>query len=150
MYTDSQLTFSAAQAVTATAFSTNTVDLLAAQDAGAGRPVYLVIRVGTAVTAAGAATVQFQLVSSANANLSSPSILGQSDAIGKANLGANTLMVVTLPKSYAGKPIGQRYLGLQYTVGTGPLTAGTFDAYLTPDAAGLKSVNPYPVGWSIK
>jgi len=149
MYTDSQLTLSAAQAVTTTAFSTNTIDLLAAQDPGAGRPVYLIIRVGTAVAAAGAATVQFQIVSSANANLSSPTILGQSDAIAKANLGANTLIVATLPKSFVNR-IGQRYLGLQYAVGTGPLTAGAFDAYITPDAAGLKYVNPYPVGWSIK
>jgi hypothetical protein len=45
------------------------------------------VNVGSgSATAAGAATVNFQVVTSDNANLSTPTIIGQTDAIPKANL----------------------------------------------------------------
>src|SRR5438270_7395377 len=130
--TDSSLTFSVAQAVTATTFSTNTIDLGVARDIGVGEELNVLVRVGTAFTAAGAATLNIQLVTSANANLSSPTIIGQTDAIPKANLVVGAQILIPIPESVINN-LGQRYFGLQYTVGTGPMTAGTVDAYVLID-----------------
>jgi hypothetical protein len=148
MITDANLTLSAAQAVTATAFSTNTIDLGVARDIGAGEELNVYINVDVSATAAGAATVNFQVVTSANANLSTPTIIGQTDAIPKASLVAGNQITVPVPRSFINK-LGQRYLGLQYTVSTGPLTAGSFSAGVVIDAADSGQKN-YPSGFSVK
>jgi hypothetical protein len=152
MYTDALLQLSSAQAVTSTAFSTNTIDLLQARNIGAGGgdndALNVLITVDTTVTAAGAATVNFQVVTSANANLSSPTIIGQTDAIPKAALTAGKQIVVPIPRSFINVP-GQRYLGVQYTVTTGPLTAGAFTASVV--LQGADSVgNFYASGFAVK
>ncbi len=133
MLIDALLQLSAAQAITATAVSTNTIDLLQTRGLAAGRPVYAVFTVDATAAAAGAATVTFQVITSASANLSSPTIVAQSDAIGKAELtaGRKAIALAIPPAVLAAQPIGQRYLGVQYTVNTGPLTAGSFTCYLT-------------------
>ena len=69
MFLDKENEFSSVQAVTATAISTNVIDLQAGgalfaptlQDIGTGARVYLWISVGTTALAAGAATVTFSL-----------------------------------------------------------------------------------------
>lgn len=133
MLVDALLQLSAAQAVTASAVSTNTIDLGTARDLAPGKPLYLVFGVDTTATAAGAATVTFQAISSAAANLGSPTVLAQTDAIGKAELtaGRKLIAVPIAPPVLAAQPKGQQYLGAQYTVATGPLTAGAFTCYLT-------------------
>jgi len=138
MIVDDLLKLSAAQAVTASAVSTNTVDLGVARDMAPGKPLYAVFQVDTTVTAAGAATVNFQVVSSAAAALTSPTVLSQTDAIGKAELtaGRKLIAVPIAPAVLAAQPNGQRYLGAQYTVGTGPLTAGAFTCYITDSLPG--------------
>lgn len=133
MMTDALLQLSSAQVVTASAVSTNTIDLGVSRDLGTGTDLYAVFNVDAAVTAAGAATVNFQVISSANANLSSPNVIAQTDAIGKAELtlGRKPIVVCISPAVLNSLPTGQRYLGVQYTVGTGPLTAGAFSATIT-------------------
>lgn len=128
--TDALLQFSSAQAVTASAVSTNTVDLSQARDLGPGEELHVSISVDTAVTAAGAGTVTFQLITSAAANLSSPTVIAQTDAIGKAALVIGTKIDLAIPHqtTVQGTALGQRYLGVNYLVGTGPLTAGAFTA----------------------
>src|SRR5689334_6225524 len=130
MITDAFLVLSSAQAVTTSAVSTNTIDLSQARDIGPGEQLYVSITVDTTVTAAGAATVNFQLITSAAANLSSPTIIIQTDAIGKASLAAGQRINLPIPHQTLaqGVALGQRYLGVQYTVGTGPLTGGAFTA----------------------
>ena len=149
MMTDALLQLSAAQAVTASAVSTNTIDLSQARDIGAGEDLYVVFTVDVAATAAGAATVNFQVITSAAAALTSPNILVQTDAIVKTELTAGRRPIyLNIPASVlASLPIGQRYLGVQYTVGTGPLTAGSFSAAITN--AEVDVGKNYPSGFTV-
>ena len=135
MYLDKQAEFSDSQAVTATAISTNVVDLNTAfnyntgVDIGTGEDVYLVLQCDTAATAAGAATVTVTLESSAAAGLTSSTVHFTSATFALSDMTAGkTLLAIKLP---AGTYL--RYLGLRYTVATGPLTAGAFSAFLTKD-----------------
>lgn len=149
MFLDAQNQFSAAQAVTATAVSTNTIDLGIARDLGVAEDIKVSITVDEAATAAGAATVQFQIITSASPALSSPTIIGQTDAIAKTELtlGRRPIILVVPRAMLLAQPVGQRYLGLQYTVATGPLTAGKFTAAIITDAQDVSKY--YPSGYSI-
>lgn len=141
MILDKSEEFSDAQAVTATAISTNVIDTNpsgknALVDLGDGEPdVWLVIQCDQAATAAGAATVNFSLESDSVAGLSSsPNVHYQTGALAIAGLTAGKEVArVKLP---AGDY--KRYLGVRYTVATGPLTAGTFSAFIVKDAQGRK------------
>lgn len=121
--------FSDAQAVTASAASTNVVDLKAA-GALEGNPYYAHIKVNTTATADGAATVTFAVQTDNDEAFGSPTTLWTSSAIGKATLVAG-YEVIRLPIN--GLSL-ERYLRVYYTVATGPLTAGKFDAFLSADA----------------
>lgn len=149
MITDALLQLSLAQAVTASAVSTNTIDLGVKRDLGPGTDLYAIFSVDETATAAGAAVVNFQIVSSASADLSSPTVLAQTDAIGKAELtaGRQPITLEIPPSVLAAQPIGQRYLGAQYTVGTGPLTAGKFSATITDSK--VSTGKNYPSGFSV-
>lgn len=149
MILDKQNMLSEAQAVTSTAVSTNTLDLGSARDIGAGEDLSVFIDVDVAATAAGAATVDFQVIISAAANLSSPTILGSSSPIGKAELTLNRKPIeIKIPRAaLLAQPVGQRYLGLQYTVATGPLTAGTFTAGIIVDMQDMKK--DYASGFAV-
>jgi len=130
-------TFSSVQAVTATAISdvkdlgpfwSGTQSNPTTNLGATGQEIYLVINVTEAATAAGAATVTFSLESDSTADLAtSATVHWTSAAIGKATLvvGYNVIALCLPYGSY------ERYLGVRYTVATGPLTAGKFDAFLT-------------------
>ena len=118
MITDKLLRVSEDQAITTTAFSTNTIDLSVARDVGEGTALYMNFAVTTAL--ANGTSVKFEVVSSANANLSSPTVIGSSDAVLTAALTIGKNVVVRINPQIASK--GQRYLGARYTV------AGTFNA----------------------
>jgi len=145
------------QLVTATAVSVSSVDLLAAKDISMGMKIRLYVAVVAAVTAAGAATVLFELIQADDAALTDDVIvIGQSAVIGKALLpiGANPIVVEANPvfPLGTGTPAltnrGRRFLGCRFTVATGPLTGSTpqFRAYVTPDT----DMEPrlYPSGWN--
>ena len=123
MITDSLLRVSENQAVTSTAVSTNTIDLVVARDIGEGTPLYMNFAVTVAM--AGGTSIKFEVITSANANLSSPTVIGSSDAILAAALTAGKNVVVRLNPEIAGK--GQRYLGARYTV-SGTYSSGTITA----------------------
>lgn len=134
MITDKLNTFSEAQAVTASAPSTNVIDLgplthgNTVRDIGAGAPIYLVIAVGVTATAAGAATVAFSLQTDTAENFATAKTLFSSAPVPVAELGAGARpVVVAVPRG------SERYLRVNYTVATGPLTAGQFSAYLVND-----------------
>ena len=123
MITDKLLRVSEDQAITTTAFSTDTIDLSVARDIGEGTALYMNFAVTTAL--ANGTSVKFEVVTSANANLSSPTVIGSSDAITTANLTAGKNVVVRINPDIAGK--GKRYLGARYTV-SGTYNAGKITA----------------------
>ena len=112
MITDKLLRVSEDQALTTTAVSTDTIDLVVARDIGEGTPLYMNFAVTTAL--AGGTSVKFEVITSANANLSSPTVIGSSDAIVTSALTLGKNVVVRLNPDIAGK--GARYLGARYTV----------------------------------
>jgi len=96
---------------TGTVVSTNTIDLAKADNGfDIGEPMALEITV--LVTAASGGTYQFNAVSSAAANLGSPTVLA-SRTIAAALLVAGSQHVIPLPPG----AIAQRYLGGQYILG---------------------------------
>lgn len=126
MILDNNLVMSSAQAVTSSAASTNYIDQGAAGDAY--EQSHLIVRVAEAATAAGAATVNFVVQTSVDAAFTSPIVLFDSGAIGKAALTLNSEAVkIDLPYNC------KQYIRMYYTVSTGPLTAGKFDAFLVCD-----------------
>lgn len=124
MIFDKLLEFSDSQAVTASAASTNIIDLGADRDLGIS-DIDVFLQVMEAVTAAGAATVTFTLETDDNTGFASAVALWTSPAIGKA-----TLVAGYNPGKFKLPQVTERYLRFSYTVGTGPLTAGKFSAAL--------------------
>lgn len=136
MILDNLTEFADAQTVTATDIS-DVIDLGSAptlQDIGNGRPLYLVLTCDETAAAGGSATVNFSLESDSTANLAtSATTHASTGAIGKASLVAGTFKrVIPLPVEAR----YERYLGVRFTVASGPLTAGKFSAFLTLDPHG--------------
>ena len=123
MITDKLLRVSEDQALTTTAVSSDTIDLVVARDMGEGTDLYMNFAVTTAL--AGGTSVKFEVITSANANLSSPTVIGSSDAILTAALTLGKNVVVRLNPEIAGK--GQQYLGARYTI-EGNYTGGNVNA----------------------
>lgn len=119
MITDRELTFSNDQAVTTgTQVSTDKVDTgVAGININTNRELQIFVSVTTAFT--GGTSLNVNLVESASADLSSPTVLASSGVITEANLTEGKVLLRTgVPRT------SQRYLGLQFvTVGTH--TAGT-------------------------
>lgn len=134
MYIDKFLQVSTNQAVTATASSTDVIDFGQANpNPGLSDHANLVVTVGTAVAAAGAATVTFVLQDSAD-NSSWADVMA-SGPIPKATLTAGFQLALAMP------PKLRRYVRVNYVVGTGPLTAGSFSAQVV---AGFQQNTAYP------
>ena len=123
MITDSLLRVSEDQAVTSTAYSTNTIDLSAARDVGEGTTLYMNFALTEAF--ANGTNITFEVVTSANANLSSHDVIGSSATIATAALTLGKNIVVRINPDIAGK--GKRYLGARYVV-TGTMNAGKVTA----------------------
>lgn len=126
--------FSDNVALTATAIS-DVIDLgpsATTRNIGGSDSMYLVLQVGTAFTDAGSdATLVAALVSDSTANLAtSPTthISTGTLAFSAVSTGNTVLLVAKLPFGRY-----ERYLGMSYTVASGPFTAGTIKAFLTHD-----------------
>jgi hypothetical protein len=125
MITDKKLFFSEKQAVTTTAASTHTVDTGAPDSKiGDGTPVRLNIAVDTAFTGQGATTLKAALQDSADNSSFADVIV--TDAIDEAELiEGKAILKVPLPNGL------RRYIRLNYTVGSGPFTAGPVSSFLS-------------------
>lgn len=133
MIIDKALQFSNKQAVTVTAVSTDVIDFGQPNPNTGLSDLYCTIGVGTAATAAGAATVTITLQDSADNSTFTDVVSTQ--AIGKAALTVGAQFVLPMPVTH------RRFVRLNYTVATGPLTAGTFSAQVV---AGLQANAPQP------
>jgi hypothetical protein len=131
MLMDALLQLSAAQAVTTTAVTVNTIDLLQIRDSSDGRDLYGVVTIDT--TATGSGTVAFEFIASTAANLSSPIVLSGTGPIPIADLvaGRAPIMVPLGSSNLRSAPIGYRWLGGRFTVTSGPLTGGAFSFTVT-------------------
>jgi hypothetical protein len=95
-----------------------------------GRNRQLLLQVTVAVTSAGAATVQFEVVMSDDAaGQTNLTVLLQTAAIAKATLVAGYIIPLpALPTA-----VTQRYIGIQYVVGTAALTGGSIVAAIVSE-----------------
>jgi hypothetical protein len=141
MITDALLRVSDAQAVTVTAVSTNTVDLGTARDIGAGENLFMTFSVGTAF--AGGTSTDFQVIGSASANLSSPTVLGSSGPVLTAGLTAGKRVAVRVNPLIGSN--GLRYFGANYVV-VGTNSAGTVTADVVH---GVQDQKSYASGFTV-
>ena len=131
MILDKELACSVSQSVVgaaATVVSTNTIDLLDANnDQGIGQPMRAFANAVIALT--GGTSVQVNLIESANANLSSATVIATGTVTVDATAIAGArLLDVRVPNTT------KRYLGFQIiTVGTH--TTGTIDAHILSDVS---------------
>lgn len=152
MIHDTQLLFSDAQALTATAVSTNVVDLGIARDIGTGDPLYLVVILDVALTDAGSdSTIAVTLQGGATAGATTASqVLFTIPAVATAGsifvsrlspagLSAARALTTTNPLSY-------RFIQLTYTVANGNLTTGTVTAFVTTN---IEQLPTYATGITI-
>ena len=144
MILDAQNLFDQANAITVTRNSTNVIDLVkTGLNIGLGRPFFIYVTVTTAFTADGAATLQVALVTDDNASLSSLTTLQDLPAvIAVASLVAGfSFSFYIHPTS-----VMEQYLGLIYTVATGPMTAGKVTAGIALQVPGYTAYpRNYPV-----
>lgn len=134
MLIDKFLQVSDGQSVRATAASTDVIDFGQANpNTGLDDRSKMVIAVGEAVAASGAATVTFVVQDSMD-NATFTDVIS-SAAIGKADLTAGKQVVIPMPSRL------RRYCRVNYVVSTGPLTAGKFSAQVV---TGVQQNTPYP------
>ncbi len=116
MILDSRLEFSSKQSVSATAVSTNVIDLTDKRDIGPGRTMWVVLQVDTTIagTGASAALQTSDTEGSAYTDIATVSITAAD---------AGTRFVIGVPYS------NKRYLRMNYTIDTG--SAGAVSAWLT-------------------
>jgi hypothetical protein len=125
MIMDDKLVFSEEQAITATAVGANVIDTGVADSMiGDGAPVYLNCVVDTAFTGQGTTTLQVAVQDSADDSAYDDVVI--SNAVDEADLVAGKCVLkVALPNGL------RRYIRLNYTVGSGPFTAGKVNAFLS-------------------
>lgn len=127
---DKALEFSGGQAITTTAFGQNEIDLTPLapgnthRDIGSGRPLFVNVYVTEAFLSAGAATLNVVLQTDDNAAFGSPTILFDSGPIPRASLVAGYAFQLPVPRG------AEKFLRVQYVVGTGPMTGGRVRSYI--------------------
>jgi len=125
MYVDNELLMSNAQALTATADSTNYIDLSQDRDIGTGNPMAVVIAVSVAADfTTGNETYTFSVETDDNTSFSSATVIATKAVLTTA-LTAGDLVVLAIPYT------NERYLQVVYTL-AGTTPSVTVDAYLTP------------------
>lgn len=151
MLLDSQLCFSNAQALTATAASENVVTLVNPRDMGIGRDLYLMITGSdTFASAGGTATLQIAVQYSndnatyVDAALSPVMTITQLNNTDQVN--EPYLFGLCLPRPKKGTDTTPLYIRLYYTVGTQNFTVGSVQAYLV---LGRDDVVYYPRNYSV-
>ena len=147
MFQDAQNLFSDAQALTATAVSTNVIDLGVDRDVGAGEPMAVMITVDVAADfTTGDETYQIDIQTGSTATPTTViarriPVVTASNAT--SDLGLGKKIVIPLPKENA------RYLRLNYTLG-GTTPSVTLTAALVPmNLADSNNTQQYASGFTV-
>jgi hypothetical protein len=128
MYVDAQLLFSDAQAITAAAGSTNTVDLGAVRDIGTGEDLYIVVSVDTAFTDGSSNSTLTVALEGDSTTSFTPD--GTTDLFTIPALAAvGDKFIAKLSPGSA--PLQYRYIRLLYTPNNGDLSTGAVTAFVT-------------------
>lgn len=144
MILDNSLMFDDAVAITATRVSTNVIDLGVARDLGTlVDPLKLLIVATTTFTAAGAATMVIEFQGSVDN--STFTNYASTIALSLAQINNGLLFPIGLPRPPSGAVARPRYLRLNYTIATGPMTAGAIKSTLVLER---DDIIYYPAGYS--
>lgn len=132
MIFDQQTMLSDAQAITATAASTNVINLGPikagmVRDIGKGEPIPLLIQVTEQFAAAGAGTLTVALQVDDNEAFSSAKTVWTSATFALATLKPGFVII----PEFIPRGTDEQYMRLNYTVATGPMTAGKVTAGVT-------------------
>jgi hypothetical protein len=131
MYVDKLGLFSDAQALTASAQATNVVDfssVVPKRQVGAGKQLWVIFSIGVAADfTTGDETYQFDLYTSAAANMSSPVVLA-SRAVVAGSLTAGALVAMTVPQDSM-----LEFFSPHYTLG-GTTPSVTVTSWLTDES----------------
>lgn len=123
MYVDKRLTFSSAQALTATAVGTDVVDFGHSRPVGPGEPLWLVVvaKVGLGGVTP---TLTVSLEADDNSGFASAAIIAQGQQLAAADFPTGKICVLPMPLA------SERYLRTRFTLG-GTTPTATVDAFLT-------------------
>lgn len=144
MITDKYNTFAKATALNTGAAGTyllgDVIDLTVETDIGQSTELYLVVTVETTATSAGAATLEIQLASDAQAAIAtdgSATVHAKSATFAVTDLSAGVnIMKIELPREGLAY---ERYLGILQVTGVAAFTAGAINAFLTPNPSGWRA-----------
>lgn len=141
MYVDSLLLFSDAQAVTASAASTNVIDLKNARDIGTGEDLYVVCLLDVAMTDSGSdSTVAVSLEGDSTTTFTPDSTKALFTFA--ATSAAGTVKYAKISPD----DIALQYAQLRYTVAGGDLSTGSFTAFITKD---ISKYTAYAAGYTV-
>lgn len=130
MILDANLQFSDAQALTASAASTNSIDLKQDRDIGIGKELYLVVQSGAAPGGT-SPTIAIGHETDDNSSFSSAKTVATSPTLAAADFAVGTIYAMTWPRQ------NERYNRLYFTLG-GTSPTFTVTAFLTSEP---------PPGW---
>lgn len=131
MFLDAELLFSDSQAITATANSTNVVDLTSVSDIGKGEPLHIFVQVTETLDDSGDdSTIAITLVTDDNDALSSVATVRSLVTLAANTAAGTTYFFKIEPEALQAY---QRYIALAYTVANGNLSAGKITAGIVRD-----------------
>ncbi len=126
MYVDALLLFSDAQAITATAASTSSIDLSAVRNAGVGEDLYVVVTCDVAMTDGSSDSTLAVAIEGDSTTTFTPDYTRTLFTF-SALSAAGTVKIAKLSPG----DVNLRYLQLMYTPADGNLTTGSFTAFIT-------------------
>ena len=141
MYVDAQLLFSDAQAVTAAAGSTNTIDFGAVRDVGVGEQLYVVVLCDVAMTDGSSDSTLAVALEGDSTTTITPDYTRTLFTFGALSA-AGTVKIAALGPD----DLNLQYARLKYTPANGDLSTGSFTAFITKD---IQKYTSYADGFTI-